>query len=112
MNLLVFILKQTEHQDEILKSLAEAGIKGGTVLDGVGMAKALANFEDIPIFGTMRHIFAQDRNLVCKVMMFVLQEGHTTIARNIIKNIVGDLSAPNSGIMFNIPIAEVEGYKI
>lgn len=111
MNLLVFILKKTEFQDQILKHLAEAGIKGGTVIDGVGMAKALVDVEDIPIFGPLRHIFSENKNLICKVMMFVLENGQLSTARNIIKDIVGDLTAPNTGIMFNIPIAEVEGYK-
>ena len=111
MNLLVLILKKVELQDEILRHLAEAGIKGGTVIDGVGMAKALVDLEDIPIFGTLRHVFSEDQSLISKVMMFVLENGQLNQARNIIKEIIGDLTAPNTGIMFNIPIAEVEGYK-
>jgi hypothetical protein len=111
MNLLVLILKRIELQDDILKALAEAGIKGGTVIDGEGMAKAIADLEDVPISGILRHVFSENKGIVSKVMLFVLENGQLSLARKTIKDIAGDLTSPNTGIMFNIPIFEVEGYK-
>lgn len=109
MQLLVLILKKIEFQAEIMKQLAEAGVKGGTVLEGTGMAKALVNMEDIPIVGMLRHVLSNAENEICKVMMFVLQDGQVMITRTTIKKIIGDFNAPNTGIMFSIPITYVEG---
>lgn len=109
MQLLVLILKKIEFQVEIMKELAEAGIKGGTVLEGTGMAKSLASMEDIPIVGMLRHILSDKENEICKVMMFVLQDEQVMITRTTIKKIIGDFNAPNTGIMFSIPITYVEG---
>ncbi|HEY8419025.1 MAG TPA: hypothetical protein VIL03_01115 [Clostridia bacterium] len=112
MKLLVFILKKVELQDEIFLRLAKAGFKGGTVLDGKGMANTLAHLgEDVPMFGGLRHIISEFTNYESKVMMLVLKENQLQTAKNIIKEVTGDLKAPNTGIMFVIDIEEVEGYK-
>ena len=109
MQLLILILKKVEIQNEIMKQLAEAGIKGGTVLEGTGMAKTLSNMEDIPIAGMLRRILSDEEKEVCKVMMFILKDEQVMTTRITIKKIIGDLNAPNTGIMFSIPITYVEG---
>jgi putative N-acetylmannosamine-6-phosphate epimerase len=109
MQLLVLILKKIEFQAEIMKELAEAGVKGGTVLEGTGMAKTLANLEDIPIVGMLRRVLSDEENEICKVMLFVLKDEQAITTRTTIKKIIGDFNAPNTGIMFSIPITYVEG---
>jgi putative N-acetylmannosamine-6-phosphate epimerase len=109
MQLLVLILKKIEFQAEIMKELAEAGVKGGTVLEGTGMAKTLANLEDIPIVGMLRRVLSDEENEICKVMLFVLKDEQAITTRTTIKRIIGDFNAPNTGIMFSIPITYVEG---
>ena len=109
MQLVMLILKKIEFQAEIMKQLAEAGVKGGTVLEGTGMAKTLANLEDIPIVGMLRRVLSDAENEVCKVMLFVLKDEQAIITRTTIKKIIGDFNAPNTGIMFSIPITYVEG---
>lgn len=109
MQLLILILKKIEFQAEIMKQLAEAGVKGGTVLEGTGMAKTLANMDDIPIVGMLRHILSDNEKEICKVMMFVLKDEQVMITRATIKKIIGDFNASNTGIMFSIPITYVEG---
>ncbi|NLY43808.1 MAG: hypothetical protein GX066_07550 [Clostridiaceae bacterium] len=109
MQLLVLILKKIELVEELIKQLAESGVTGGTIIDGTGMASALANMEDLPMFGLLRNILAGDEKEACKVMLFVLKDEVAISTRAIIKRIVGDFSEPNTGIMFSIPITYVEG---
>ncbi len=47
MQLLILILKKVELTIEIMKKLAESGVKGGTTLEGNGMADAIADMEDL-----------------------------------------------------------------
>lgn len=109
MQLLILILKKIELMEPLLKKLAESGVKGGTILEGTGMAKELVNMEDLPIFGMLRMLLAEDIKANSKVMMFVLNEEGVLTARSAIKEVIGDLNVPNSGIMFSVPITYVEG---
>lgn len=109
MELLVVILKKMQIIDELLKELAEGGIKGATILDGTGMAEALMNMEDLPMFGLLRKVLADDDRELSKVMLIVLTDEQMLTARKIIRRVVGDLNAPNTGIMFTLPVTYVEG---
>lgn len=108
MQLLILILKQIDLIDKILQQLAEEGIKGGTILEGSGMAKSLRDLHDTPMFGMLRHLAEEDGFEESKVMMFVLDDNRAVVARNTIKKAV-DLRAANTGIMFSVPITYVEG---
>ncbi|HKL99003.1 MAG TPA: hypothetical protein VJZ06_03760 [Mobilitalea sp.] len=110
MQLLILILKKSELMENILQELAKADVKGGTVIEGTGMANALVNMEDLPMFGMLRHMISDQEKEVCKVMMFVLQKEQEITARKIIKDIVGNIYEPNTGIMFSLPINNVEGF--
>ena len=46
---------------------------------------------------------------VVQVIMFILDDEKMITARNIIKDIIGDINAPNTGIMFAMPVTYVEG---
>ncbi len=106
---MILILKKVELMEELLKKLAASGVKGGTILDGTGMARELMNMEELPIFGMLRMLLAEDMKADCKVMLFVLKEEQLMTARSTIKKVIGDLSVPNSGIMFSVPITFAEG---
>lgn len=105
---LILILKQVDLIDEIIKQLAEEGIRGGTILEGTGMAQSLCQMDDIPLFGMLRHLSQGDELETSKVMLFVLDDEQALVTRNAIKKVV-DLSVPNTGIMFIVPITYVEG---
>ena len=109
MQLLVLILKKVEVMNDLIKSLAKAGVKGATILEGTGMAEALVNMEDLPIFGMLRRILSDEEREVSKVMMLVLKDEQVMQIRKVINEEIGDLSVPNTGIMFTIPINYVEG---
>ncbi len=109
MQLMILILKKIELMEPLLKKLAESGVKGGTILEGTGMAKELVNMEDLPIFGMLRMLLAEDSKANSKVMMFVLNEEGALAARKAVKKVIGDLNVPNTGIMFSVPITYVEG---
>ncbi len=109
MQLLILILKKVELMEELIKHLAESGVKGGTILDGTGMASELINMEDLPMFGMLRLLLTDEEKTACKVLLFVLKDEQVTKTRSAIKQVVGDFSEPNTGIMFSVPITYVEG---
>ncbi|MGN0435457.1 MAG: P-II family nitrogen regulator [Wujia sp.] len=109
MNLLTVIIKKAELVKEICKELAEQGVHGGTILDGAGMASVLETMDDLPIFGMLKSILADDDDEdTVKVMLFVMNDEEIERARKIIRDVVG-LDEPNTGIMFALPVSFVEG---
>lgn len=110
MKALTLILKHIEYTDEIIHNLAEAGVRGGTILDGTGMASSLLEMEDLPIFGMLRHMINNGDKEPSKVMIFVLKEEQVEPTKKLIREIIGGFNKPNTGIMFVIPISDVEGF--
>lgn len=109
MNLLVVILKKEELVIDICKELAEEGVHGGTIIDGTGMASIIEKMDDLPIFGMLKSILADDdENEIVKVMLFVMDDEEMDRARKSIRDVVG-LDEPNTGIMFALPVSFVEG---
>jgi nitrogen regulatory protein PII len=58
MKLLFIVLNAPERLEEILEGLVEAGVKGATVLDSVGMGHIL---DTVPLFAGMRPLFRSAR---------------------------------------------------
>lgn len=109
MNLLIVILKKADLITEICKELAEEGVHGGTILDGTGMASVIEKMDDLPIFGMLKSILADDDdNETVKTMLFVMDDEEMEKARKVIRGVVG-LDEPNTGIMFAVPVSFVEG---
>ena len=108
MQVLFFILKQVELMNDILHALGEAGIKGGTILVAKGMGEALMNMVDIPMFGVLRSLLSNEEKEDVKILMFVVQDNEVVPTASAIKKVV-DLSKPNTGILFSVPIYYCEG---
>lgn len=109
MNLLTVILKNKDLVKEICKELAEADVHGGTIIDGMGMASVLEEMDDLPIFGMLKSILADDdEENIAKIMLFVMDDKELERAKKIIRSVVG-LDEPNTGIMFAMPVTFVEG---
>lgn len=90
MNLLFVILKKAELVTEICKELAENGVHGGTILDGVGMASVIEQMDDLPIFGMLKSILADDdEHDVVKTMLFVMNDEEMEKSRKIIRDEIG-----------------------
>lgn len=109
MQLLVVILKKADLVPELCRELAEEGVHGGTIIDGIGMASVIEKMDDLPIFGMLRSILADDDNDTVKTMWFVMEDNEVEKARKVIRDTIVDLDEPNTGIMFGMPVSFVEG---
>ena len=107
MQLLFLVIKRIELVDEIMRSLAQAGIRGGTVIDSVGMAKSMDN---LPMIGVLRSILSgEDAAQKGKTIFVAVADDQVDVARKAITDVTGDLSQPNAGVLFGVPISFAEG---
>ena len=108
MQLLFLVIKRIELVDEIMRSLAQAGIRGGTVIDSVGMAKSISTMDNLPMIGVLRSILSGE-DAAQKTIFVAVADDQVDVARKAITDVTGDLSQPNAGVLFGVPISFAEG---
>lgn len=111
MKLLVFVMNRTELLDEFLHVLKEKGIKGATILNSTGMARKLIQNDDMEFIGSLKTLFDNPRK-ESNVILVVLPKEQVEVVYGVINAVCGDLSQPNSGIVFTVPIENLVGCKL
>lgn len=109
MQLLLLVLNQVEKLDALLDALMEQGISGATIMNSVGMVRELAGRNEYqPIFGSLWFLNDPDRK-ESKTIFLVLNNEQITKARSVIYQVIGDLSQPDTAVLFTFPVLSAEG---
>ena len=112
MQLLFLVIKRVELVHDGMHALAAAGIKGGTCIDSVGMAKSISDMDNLPMIGVLRAMLSgEDPNQKGKTIFVAVDDDQVQVARDAIVSVTGDLSQPNAGVLFGVPITFAEGIK-
>ena len=99
------IIKRTELVDDIMKALASIGIHGGTAIDSIGMAKSISTMDNLPTIGLLREMLkGEDPSKKGKTILVAVPDEQVEAAKETILKITGDLSLPNAGVLFGVPI--------
>ena len=106
MKFLIIIVEEDLLQD-VLTGMVEVGITGATILNSVGMGRALAF--DVPIFAGFKMEIGDEKRY--NKTIFAVIENETVVDElvNILKEIDIDFDKPQTGIMFTVPIDRVVG---
>ncbi|MFA5562462.1 MAG: hypothetical protein WDA00_07495 [Eubacteriales bacterium] len=111
MQLLLIVLNKVELLDPLLKRLLDEELCGGTILSSTGMLRELArSTEDLPLFGALRLHLNPNRK-ESKTILLALDETKTERAKEIVRDVIGDLSKPDTAVMFTLPILSAEGVE-
>ena len=106
LELLVLVLYKTEVYNKLLYALNDAGIHGATTVSSSGMAHALADAEDSHIIAAFRAFAASDRR-ESKTIFMVIEKAKRV--RRVVREKVGDLAQPDTGILFALPVTFADG---
>ena len=109
MKLMVIILNKVEALEYLLEGLSAAGIGGATIIDSSGLAMTLSRLDSNFLSASIRSLFSGDEDN--KTILSVIKNDQLDLARRVVYNTVGDLSLPNTGIMFTVPIDFAEGIR-
>ncbi len=110
MKAVFFVLNNAELLTPLLSALSKRNISGGTIFDSNGMARELAKNEDFQLVGILRALLNPNLKST-KTLFFIMEAERIKILEEAIEEVVGDLSKPNSGILFSIPLDYVKGLK-
>ncbi len=111
MQAVVLVLNKVEFLENLLLTLSENGVKGGTIIESTGMVRALGDHEDFNILGSLRTLLDPKRE-ESKTIFFVVKDEQVAMVRKIIDDVVGGLHNPDTGIVFGISLNFVDGIGI
>jgi len=109
MYLLVIITRQEDKTYDFLKLLPTIGVRGATVLEGHGMGKMLHDRETV--FTSIEQILSATIDLSDNIVILsLIKEGEVLArSRRLARRVFGDFARPNTGVLFVLPVAEMEG---
>lgn len=111
MQLLLIVINKVEKFDELLETFLEKGFSGGTILHSTGMVSELGkHIENLPIFGSFRYIIDLDRE-ESKTMFMALKDDQVEPAKKIVREVIGDLSKPDTAVLLTLPVLTTEGIE-
>ena len=94
----------------MLRSFLNSGIKGATIIDSVGMARALNEEADLKFMASLKLILDPDRE-TSKTIFLVAEDEKIPVISKSLNEVTGGLENPDTGIMFCTPVTYVEGIK-
>lgn len=110
MKLLVIILNKTDVLEYLLEGMSAAGIGGATIIQSSGLAMTLSKMNSSFLSASIRALLTagEEDN---RTILSVINDEQLDVARRVVYNTVGDLSQPNTGILFTVPLDFVEGRR-
>lgn len=108
LNLLVLVTDDLDRCSTVLDAWQEAGVSGVTMLGAVG-GRYASTHDDLPLMVSLRAMLAGSQ--MPNHIVFALIDNDIVLERatRAALDIVGDFQAPNSGIMFVVPVARAWG---
>lgn len=107
MKLLVLVLNRMNSLEPLLERFSLDGIKGATILNSHGMAHTLSE-RGGAFFGSLMAALSPD-STENRTVFTVLPDEQIPLALAAIEAVVGDLSQPDTGIVFTVPVDFTRG---
>lgn len=109
MYMLIMVLDDIAHREEVLQAWLRAGVQGVTVLESTGVDRVLRRSGAQAMFMGFGQLFGGGR--VGHNTLFAVIDS-LELAEAAVRNteeVVGDLSLPDTGIVFAVPVARAWG---
>ena len=115
MKVLFCILDDVEKLDDVLTEMNKGGISEATILTGRGMHRELSSKYDEDEFeflgSSKQYHKLKEQKEERSVIMSLLQDEQVDGVIEIIERIAGDLSQPDTGIVFTMPVDFAKGIR-
>ncbi len=109
MYMLIMVLDNIAHRNDVLASWENAGIRGVTILESTGLHRVLLRHRPDVAYSGFGRIFGNTETGHNTLFAVVDDMAIIEAAVAATERIVGKLDGPNTGIMFALPISRVWG---
>ncbi|NJN43271.1 MAG: hypothetical protein HC806_00040 [Anaerolineae bacterium] len=109
--MIFFVLDDADRTEEILEAWNEVGIPGATVLESTGMGRLInaGLRDDTPLMPSLRDFFRSGGSHNRTLFSIIEDKIKISEILKATEAIVGELSKPNTGVLFVLPVAEAYG---
>ena len=110
MYMLMMVLDDSAHLNDVLRAWVEAGVKGVTIMESTGVNRVLPRPVAGPMFAGFSQIFGSGRvghNTIFAVIDD-METAEAAVAAT--EGVLGDLTKPHTGIIFAVPVAKTWGF--
>lgn len=109
MYMLIMVLDDMSHLNDVLQAWTDAGVQGVTILESTGLNRVFRRHSADPVFAGFSQIFGSGR--VGHNTLFAVIDGLETAEAAVAAtaNVLGDLSQPDTGILFAVPVVKTWG---
>lgn len=112
MNLIVFVLDCVAQCPDLLSAWEEAGATGITIVESTGMRRTKAALkDDLPLMPSLRDLMAGQEEHHRTLFTVVPDEAAVDRICAATERVVGDLSRPNTGFLFVVPVSRAMGLQ-
>ncbi len=102
MEAIIVVLNKTDLLDELLTDFVAKDIRGATVIDSSGMGHLIAN--QFPMFSMFAEVGAEKEGNSKTIFTISDDENDRHLILQSLEEVVGDLSAPDTAILFTLPV--------
>lgn len=107
LQLLIAVINEEEKLDALLSGMVELGITGATIINSEGMGRVLSH--DVPIFAGLELLALRSRPRNQTIFSVIREDEKVEGVMKLLREVIGDLSDPGTGIAFTVPISRVVG---
>lgn len=100
--MMVLVLNKEEYLDRVLAAYVEAGISGATILDSEGMGRFLTY--EVPLFADFKSFMKGNKPYNKTILSIIRDESAVGRLEELLKEILGGLESPGTGILFTVPV--------
>ncbi len=110
MYMLIMVLDDVSHLNEVLSAWEGAGVRGVTILESTGLHRVLRRHRPEAAYAGFSRLFGS--NYIGHNTLFAVVESMTVVEAAVAaaEGIVGNLDDPHTGIVFAVPVTRVWGF--
>lgn len=113
MQVMVIVLNKTEYTETVIGLLKKAGIRGATILDGLGSKRRNNDLNTISFLATLVNNLDQRSHAKKVIFSVVEKESHIDKATTLINETVNTSDDKETGaFMFTIPVNYMRGGEL
>ena len=109
--MIIFVLNDLDKSAELLEAWEAAGARGITCINTTGLGNIRNNAEiaDLPFYLSLADILKSKQHHHCTFFTVVDSENLLEKLVQVAQDVTGGLDAPNTGILFTMPVSSVYG---
>lgn len=109
MYLLIMVLDDVEHLNDVLKAWEKVGISRVTIMESTGVGRVLERHHASAPMAGFGNLFGGIRPGHNTLMAVIDDMGQAEAAAAAAESVIGSLDNPHTGILFTVPVARFWG---